>query len=98
MKAYDLLKIISEAVRKIKNIGLQIVGLTSDMGSNFYQLTRLLDINDKTPYFKIDEEKIFYFFYVPHLIKAIRNLLLQYYVHDGDKIASWKHRKFLCNR
>lgn len=91
IKASDLLKIIPEAVRKIKSIGLKLVGFTSDMGSNFYQLTRLLNINDETPYFKIDEEKIFYFFDVPHLIKAIRNLLLQYYVHDGDKIVSWKH-------
>lgn len=48
-------------------------------------------MNDETPYFKIDEEKIFYFFDVSHLIKAIRNLLLQYYVHNEDKIVSWKH-------
>lgn len=39
MKASDLLIIIQEAIRKIKSIGLKIVGLTSDMGSNFYQLT-----------------------------------------------------------
>jgi len=75
MKASDLLQIIPEAIRKIKSIGLKIVGLTSDMGSNFYQLTRLLDINNEKPYFIIDEDKIFYFFDVPHIIKAIRNLL-----------------------
>jgi len=47
MKASDLLIIVRETVRKLKSIGLKVVGLTTDMDSNFYQLIKLLNINDK---------------------------------------------------
>ena len=46
----------------------------------------------KKTYFTVEEEKIFYFFDVPHLLKATRNNLYRHnYLYDGDKIASWKH-------
>jgi len=46
-------------MRKLKSIGLKVVGLIIDMGSNFYQLTKLLNINDKK-HFTIDGEKIYF--------------------------------------
>lgn len=96
MKASDLLIIIQETVRKLKNIGLKVVCLITDMGSNFYQLTKLLKIDDRKSYFTIDDEKIFYIFDPPHLLKASRNNLYQHnYVYEDNKIASWEHIEYL---
>jgi len=94
MKASDLLIIIQEAIRKLKSIGLKVVGLISDMGSNFYQLTKLLNINNRKSYFTVDEEKIYYMFDIPHLLKASRNILHEHNYVYSDKIASWKYIDF----
>jgi len=91
MKASDLLIIIQEAIRKLKSIGLKVVGLISDMGSNFYQLTKLLNINNRKSYFTVDEEKIYYMFDTPHLLKTNRNILHEHNYVYSDKIASWKY-------
>lgn len=91
MKPSDLLLIIRETVQKLRTIGLKVVGLTSDMGSNFYKLSDLLGISVTKSYFQIDEDKIYYMFDPPHLLKATRNNLLRNNFIDDEKVASWKY-------
>lgn len=43
------------------------------------------------PYYVVNEQKIFYFFDPPHLIKAARNNLLNNIIKSGDKTMSWQH-------
>lgn len=86
MKTSDLLLVIKEAIQKLKNIGLKVIGLTSDMGSNFFKLSHLLKISTTKSYFKIDENKIYYIFDSPHLLKTTRNNLLRHNFIDGEKI------------
>lgn len=70
---------------------MKVVSIISDMGSNFIKLSELLHINIEKPYFKINDQKIFYIFDVPHLLKATRNNLLRHnYVEDG-KATSWQY-------
>lgn len=45
IKTSDLLLIIKETIQKLRTIGLNVVGLTSDMDSNFYKLSYLLNIS-----------------------------------------------------
>jgi len=91
MQASDLVKIIEQVVRKLKAINLKVIALISDMGSNFYKLSKLLNIDTEQSYFKVDEEKIFYIFDSPHLIKATRNNLHQHSFVYNDKRTSWKY-------
>lgn len=61
------------------------------MGSNFIKLSKLLHINIEKQCFENNNQKIFYIFDVPHLIKATRNILLIHSYVDGDKVTSWQY-------
>jgi len=64
MRASDLKKIIIQAIRKLKAINLKVVVLITDMGSNFYKLFQLLNI-DIEHILKLMEIK--YFLFLIHL-------------------------------
>jgi len=82
---------IIECIRKVKEIGFHIVAVVSDMGSNFVQLTKSLEVNMENSSFEIDGETYFYIFDVPHLLKATRNNLMNNVFSINDKLTSWKH-------
>lgn len=48
-------------------------------------------MTEECPYYVVNEQKIFYFFDPPHLIKAARNNLLNNIIKSGDKTMSWQH-------
>lgn len=64
MNTSDLLQIIKETIQKLRTIGLQVVGLTTDMGSNFYKVSQLLNISVTNSYFEIDEDKIYILYFL----------------------------------
>jgi len=84
---------IIECIRKVKEIGFHIVcvAVVSDMGSNFVQLTKSLEVSTENSSFEIDGETYFYIFDVPHLLKATRNNLMNNVFSMNDKLTSWKH-------
>ena len=61
----------------------------SDLGSNFQKLIKDLNITTTDPWFLHNGRKIFYLFDPPHLIKAVRNNLINYDFHFGSKLARW---------
>lgn len=64
-------------------------------GFQFYKV-ELLTINTEKQYFENNNQKILYMFDVPHLLKAIRNNLLQHsYVDDNE--ALWQYINDLYN-
>ena len=79
-----------ETINKISSISLKVIAVVSDLGSNFQKVLKDLDITPLKPWFMHNGNKIFYLYDAPHLIKAIRNNLLKYNFHHGDKVASWK--------
>lgn len=64
-----------EAIAKLASVGLKIVALISDMGSNNLQMVKKLDISDKKPFFIVNEQKVVYLADTPHVFKAMRNII-----------------------
>lgn len=61
------------------------------MGTDYQKAAKKLGVTEETPYYIVNNHKIFYFFDPPHLIKATRNNLLTNIIKSGDKIMSWKY-------
>lgn len=89
--------IIEQVVLKLKTIGLKICAITSDMGSNNIQYSNSLQISPEKPFFHVEEQKIFYIFDVPHILKAVRNMLLQNDFYFEEKRISWKYIEIFYN-
>lgn len=91
--APSLVEILTETVEKLKAIKLKVCGITTDMGSNNIQLANILDVTVDEPSFHIENSKLFYIFDIPHIIKAIRNMLIKYdFYYEGNRI-SWQYIK-----
>ena len=98
-KSIDVKRILFDAIDKLDSIGLKVVCVISDLGSNFQQLTRELGVTPTQPWFLTESgKKIFFLYDPPHLIKAVRNNLMKYDFHFGVKIASWQDVKNLYDR
>jgi hypothetical protein len=90
--AKTLKLIMCELIIKLKEIGLIVSVVISDMGSNNIQLTKLLNITPGQPYFFVNEQKIIYMFDTPHLIKTVRNNLKKHnFVDQTGQTISWNH-------
>ena len=76
-----------EIISQVTSIGLNVCAVISDLDSNFQKLLKEMDITPTTPWFMCNGKKIFYLFDTPHLIKAVRNNLINYDFHFGQKIA-----------
>ena len=79
-----------EIITQVQSVGLKVCAVISDLGSNFQKLLKDLNVTPSQPWFTHNGQKIFYIFDPPHLIKAVRNNLVNYDFHFGSKVASWK--------
>ena len=59
-------EIIKEVIDKLKEIGLNVLVITSDMGSNFYSLSLRLNVNCDQPWFLHNNKKV-YLMFDPHI-------------------------------
>ena len=82
---------LTEIIDQVTSIGLKVHAVISDLGSNFQKLLKDLNISPTKPWFMHKGRKIFYVFDTPHLIKAVRNNLLNYDFHFENKVACWNH-------
>jgi hypothetical protein len=80
---------LTDAIDKLEGIGLNVLGVVSDIGSNFQKFVREMGITPDNPWFVHNGKKILYIFDAPHIIKAIRNNLMNYNFHFDDKVACW---------
>ncbi|XP_046387255.1 uncharacterized protein LOC124156641 [Ischnura elegans] len=97
-KAKALYEILMKCIEALFNIGLNVVSITSDMGSNFVQLSKILGITREKPFFSFNGSDIVYIFDPPHLLKSLRNNLIKYDFHFYDKVASWSDIRALYNQ
>ena len=81
---------LEELIDKVESIGLNVVGLVSDIGSNFQKLVKEMGITPEKPWFIHKGKKLYYIFDPPHIIKAVRNNLMKYDYHFENKVASWR--------
>lgn len=79
--AEKIQQIIFERIIQLRNIDLNVQAVISDMGSNFVQVVKKLNVTS--------EQKVHYIFDIPHLLKAIRNNLITYRFVFGHNQASW---------
>lgn len=91
-------KIINDIVTNLTNIGANVIGLTTDMGSDFTSFCRYKKVSKETPFFYVGDKKLYYLHDVPHLLKAIRNNLMEkdFLDEDGNPIH-WSYIVDLYN-
>ncbi len=76
--------------KKLKNIGVNIVGIVSDMGPKNVKLWRELGVDREKPYFELPGgESVSVFADVPHLLKLLRNHFIDqgYILPSGTKFT-----------
>mgnify|MGYP002803931165 FL=1 len=81
---------LEDVIKKVEKIGLNVVAVISDIGSNFQKLIREMGITPDKPWFIHNGKKIYYLYDPPHIIKAVRNNLIKYDYHFDGKVASWR--------
>lgn len=83
----DLLaNLLTTALQKLETVGLKVCAVTSDMGSNNIKLTNILKVSPENTAFYLGNRHLFYIFDVPHIIKALRNMLMKYdFYIEGKK-------------
>jgi hypothetical protein len=80
-----------QIIDKVESIGLSVLAVVCDIGSNFQKLFQELNIAYESPSFLQNGKKILFLFYASHIIKAIRNNLMKYdFYFDDGKFESWK--------
>ena len=86
---------LEDVINKVETIGLEVVAVISDIGSNFQKLIKEMGITPENPWFIHNGKKICYLYDPPHIIKAVRNNLINYDFHFDGKVASWSDIKAL---
>ena len=85
--------IVDEALLQLELIGLKVVALVSDQGSNFLKFYETMRVTEDKPYLEMHGKQYFTIFDPPHLLKSIRNNLMKYqFLFDG-KTATWSDIK-----
>lgn len=80
-----------QIIDEVENIGLSVLAVVCNIGSNFQKLFRELNLTYENPSFLHNGKRILFLFDAPHIIKAVRNNLMKYEFHfDDGKFASWK--------
>lgn len=75
----EIKDILFESVRRLNSIGLNVLGVVSDQGSNFQKLVKgNLKLTPDNVFFFVDDIRLVYFFDVPHLLKSTRNNFFSY--------------------
>ncbi len=98
MTAKDLLGVVFEAITKLDEVGVRVVNVTCDQGSNNWAMTSLLGATPEKPFFHHLGRKIFFSPDPPHLIKSCRNCLLEHNIMTKDGLASWMHLRAFYNQ
>ena len=91
-------ELMKDAINKVEGIGLDVVVVMSDLGSNFQILAKHLRITPEKPWFMHNQKKYYLMFDPPHLIKCIRNNLMKYTFKFGQHTATWQDIRNFYNK
>ena len=94
----EMEELMKNAIDKVEGIGLNVVVILSDMGSNFQSLAQHLGVTPERPWFMHNNKKYFLMFDPPHLMKCVRNNLMKYTFKFGNYTAQWKDIVDFYNR
>lgn len=90
--------LIFQTIIKLNSIGATVHALVTGITPIFVQLSRQLGISVDHSFFLVNDEKIFYVFDVPRLIRATRNIFMNHELRFREKRASWKDIELLFRR
>ena len=78
---------IHDCIIKLSSCGLHPKFVVCDQDASNRSAFAKLNVSSATPYVKVNDEKIFFFYDTPHLIKSTRNTLTKYDIQVGSDIA-----------
>ncbi len=89
----EILKgLVRQVIKELTTLGLKVVAMTADQGSNFVALLNLLGVTVERPVFQdLDGNDVVVFHDPPHLLKSIRNCLSKNNIQTSTGTARWKH-------
>lgn len=91
--AIQLKALAEQAISKLQDIGFHPKALINDQGLS--KLGKALGISKENPIFIVNNVEIVYMLDTPHLLKSLRNNLLNYtFFLDNDKKASFDDIKY----
>lgn len=92
VKGNNLVTIIEECVKQILSIGLLPTCIICDQGTQNRRMYTLLGGTEDKPWTTLCNKKIFLIYDMPHLVKSIRNNLLNGdFIYNKNKIVSIKN-------
>lgn len=88
----DILKtMIHDCITKLSSCGFHPKFIVCDQDATNRSAFSKLNICSATPYIEVHDEKIFFFYDTPHLLKSTRNIFTKYDIQIGHDIARWRH-------
>lgn len=88
-KAEYLKILLLTCIKKLKECGLIVKVVVCDQGSGNRSTIAKLNITKSNPVLKVENDTIYFFYDVPHLIKSVRNqLILNDFIFNNERV-SW---------
>lgn len=88
-----LKNLILDVLTKLFEVGLYPKIIVCDQGTNNQSTLKSLNVSEDRPFFFINSHKIFSLYDVPHLLKSVRNNLIESCFVKGDNIISFNDIK-----
>jgi len=85
----QLKEVLMNAIFKLKSIGLIPKLVVCDQGTNNQQLCRILNVTSEFPFITYNEDKIYFMYDTPHLLKPVRNNLKKFHFIYESSCYSW---------
>lgn len=90
VKGDELVKIIKQCVNQLSNVGLLPVAIVCDQGTQNRRMYDLLGGSQSKPTTKLNDKELFLIYDVPHLLKSVRNNLLNGDIKLKNKTITFK--------
>lgn len=90
-EADNIVDIIRNAVSALIDAGYIPVATISDQGATLHKARDILVESADNPFFVVDDHIIWYLFDIPHLLKNMRNCLLNNCVEADNNTISWNY-------
>lgn len=87
-----MMKLVEAAITKVQRTGFTVKFTVCDQDSVHRSLFTTLGMTRENPSFMLNDQRIYYFYDPPYLLKNIRNTLMKYDIKvDKTRKASWHH-------
>lgn len=78
-------------IQELKTVGFTVKAVVCDQGSSIVCLANQLGMSVQKPFFEVENERVYFIFDVPHLIKTTRNNLQAHKLCIGSEVVDWTY-------